>query len=450
MTKELDGQPVQQADGSWLLSYFMTVTNPAPDVDLSYGLVDEVDYPEGSVITVESASGRPGSPDVVADWDGQTQTQLVADGAALPANAQHVFDVTLRVVLPDDQRSEPGGWANSATVQSGVGGVITTEALAEADILIPELEISKTATPSAPFLRIGDTVEYEITIENTGEGDFTALYPAVFWDDLSDVLDDAELSADPVAAPETGTFAFTGGPEYRFQAPLLAEESITIRYTVAVADRGGNADLVNVAYVSTVLDDEIDAPAPEDCVDPACATTETPLAALDISKTVDQSSVAPGSTVSYTVTITNSGNADILDIDPAIVTDDLSDVLDDATYRDDAAADTGTVELTGSTLTWTGGLAAGETATITYSVLVDPTAPDGAEIVNLVVSDPTLLTLALDGGEAVRQVSTTSVVQRMANTGVDTWAGLRIAALLVALGAALAFIRQRRRLHSLA
>ena len=48
----------------------------------------------------------------------------------------------------------------------------------------------------------------------------------------------------------------------------------------------------------------------------------------------------------------------------------LDDVLDDADYNGDAAATSGTVTSTSNTVRWTGDLAVGATATITYSVTV--------------------------------------------------------------------------------
>ncbi|MEU6312330.1 hypothetical protein [Streptomyces sp. NPDC047014] len=99
--------------------------------------------------------------------------------------------------------------------------------------------------------------------------------------------------------------------------------------------------------------------------------------------------VTEGTTVTYRVTVTNTGtvagNGDF--------TDDLSDVLDDATFVAGSLSSTsGTANLTGNTLTWTGTLAPGGTATVTYQVRVDtpdtgdrmlvnyaaPTAPGGS------------------------------------------------------------------------
>ncbi|THA85783.1 DUF11 domain-containing protein [Streptomyces sp. A0592] len=99
--------------------------------------------------------------------------------------------------------------------------------------------------------------------------------------------------------------------------------------------------------------------------------------------------VNEGNTITYRLTVTNTGtvaaNGDF--------TDDLSDVLDDATFVPGSLTSTsGSANLAGNTLTWTGTLAPGGTATVTYQVWVDtpdrgdhtlvnyvaPTAPGGS------------------------------------------------------------------------
>ncbi len=376
-----------------------------------------------------------------ADWNGGTQRVLVADGAPLPPNAIHVFDVTVRALLPQDQESQTNGWSNLALVRSGVDGIVDAAAFAEADILIPELEIVKTAT-SDPVPRIGDTVRYEVTLENVGEGDFTALYPAVVWDDLVDVVDDGVLS-NLAATPDVGSFDPSGPTAYRWAAPLLAGGTVTLSYTVTIAD-GGNANLVNTAFVSTPTAVGPQTPAEADCDDPTCAITETPLPALAVDKSVDAQTVSPGGVLTYTVTVTNTGGVDIPDADPVTVTDDLTDVLDDSAYNGDATADTGAVDVVGSTLTWTGGLAIGEVATLTYTVTVNRGAAAGATLINVVVSDPTMVAFRAGGVEPADSATTTSTVQRVAVTGsTGIWNVFLIAVVLLLLGATVMQSRRR-------
>jgi hypothetical protein len=72
--------------------------------------------------------------------------------------------------------------------------------------------------------------------------------------------------------------------------------------------------------------------------------------------------------VGYTVTVTNSG---LVAYSGATFGDPLTGVLDDAAYNGDAVATAGSVSYASPTLTWTGNLAAGAKATITFSVTVN-------------------------------------------------------------------------------
>ena len=70
----------------------------------------------------------------------------------------------------------------------------------------------------------------------------------------------------------------------------------------------------------------------------------------------------------YTITITNTAASAYSGV---TFTVPLAGVLDDATYNNDAAATAGTVSYAARTLTWTGNLAAGAAATVTFSFTVN-------------------------------------------------------------------------------
>ena len=89
---------------------------------------------------------------------------------------------------------------------------------------------------------------------------------------------------------------------------------------------------------------------------------------LTIVKTANISTTTPGTTVGYTITVTDTGQTPYTG---ATVTDDLTGVLNDAAYNGDAAATAGTCRYASPALTWTGNLSPGDSATITYSVTVD-------------------------------------------------------------------------------
>ena len=88
----------------------------------------------------------------------------------------------------------------------------------------------------------------------------------------------------------------------------------------------------------------------------------------------------------YTITVADTGQTPYTG---AAITDDLTSVLADATYNGDAAATTGTLSYTSPTLTWTGDLNPGDTATITFTVTINNPDLGDKHLVNTVTStDP--------------------------------------------------------------
>ena len=96
--------------------------------------------------------------------------------------------------------------------------------------------------------------------------------------------------------------------------------------------------------------------------------------ALAFTKTADKTLYGPGDTVTYTVTVKNTGTSAWSAANPATFSDDLTNVLANANYNNNATATSGTVSYAAPVLSWSGALAAGATATITYSVTVKSTA----------------------------------------------------------------------------
>ena len=109
-----------------------------------------------------------------------------------------------------------------------------------------------------------------------------------------------------------------------------------------------------------------------------------PTGGFVIGKVADHGEIAPGGVLSYTITLRAGGVAGA----SGSVTDDLSGVLDKASYRNDARASSGTVVFDAATkqLVWTGTLGHGGHATITYSVTIHGSA-DGL-VSNRVLGSP--------------------------------------------------------------
>ncbi|XIG76400.1 hypothetical protein C1N81_25950 [Streptomyces sp. SGAir0957] len=117
---------------------------------------------------------------------------------------------------------------------------------------------------------------------------------------------------------------------------------------------------------------------------PSALAFSVPVPDLEVKKTAAPQKVSPGGKVTYTITAKNIGE---VDYPGAKLSDDLTDVLDDASYDGDAKASLGRVTYAAPKLSWRGDVPAGRTAKITYSVtLHDPLDGDG-KLTNNVTAD---------------------------------------------------------------
>jgi large repetitive protein len=224
-------------------------------------------------------------------------------------------------------------------------------------ILTPALTITKTASVSTTTP--GSVVGYTIVIDNTGGTSYSG---AAVTDDLSGVLDDATLNSG--AAATIGSVSYAS-PVLTWTGDLMAGQEAVVTYSVTIdsPDTSGDKDMSNTALSSAT-----GSTCPPGSPASACTAEVVVLTpALTITKTASVATVNPGSKVGYTITIANTGQTAY---SPATVTDDLTNVLNDASYDNDAAVGTGTLSYTAPTLTWSGTLAPGATATITYTVTV--------------------------------------------------------------------------------
>ena len=246
--------------------------------------------------------------------------------------------------------------------------------------------MTKSATPSSttPVVE-GQVISYTLTFDNSG-GKAAASVNEV--DDLSKVLDDATVTADPVLATGTGlTVGAISGGTFTVTGTLAAGATATVTYQVTVnTPDTGDHQLDNFVVKSGT-------PVPPSCLptDPDCTTN--PVPDLVVTKSVNPSStttVVEGQVLTYTLTFDNSGGKA-----PATVNhvDDLSKVLDDATVTSAPALATGsglTVgAISGGAFTVTGTLAAGATVTVTYQVTVNTPDTGDHQLDNFVVKSGT-------------------------------------------------------------
>ena len=239
--------------------------------------------------------------------------------------------------------------------------------------VVPIQTYSTVKTTTSTTVTPGGKVVYSITVTNTGRVPYTTQDPASLTDDLTQVLDDATYNDD---ADHGATYTT---PKLSWSGPLPVGEKIVITYSVTIhSPDTGDKKLHNTVITPP------EGGCPNGSTDPAC-TVNIPGAALHIVKSASVSSARPGQKIIYTIKISNTGQVAYTAAHPAVYTDDLTRVLDDAVYNGDA---TGPTTYTAPKLTWSAPLAVGETATITYSVTVRSPDPGDKFLDNVITTPP--------------------------------------------------------------
>ncbi|UPU43057.1 isopeptide-forming domain-containing fimbrial protein [Rhodococcus qingshengii] len=251
-------------------------------------------------------------------------------------------------------------------------------------VVSPKIAVVKSSDPvSGSNVVAGQDIKYTLSFSNTGNGAGEVAY----FDDLRQVVDKGALSGLAADAPLVATMVGSDG--FSVTGTLAAGESKTVTYSVKV-----NADVVGGVFVNNFVvpgtTPPVDPPEVCDPVTQLCTTHPVKVPGFTVAKAADPVSgtnVAAGQTITYTVTGANTGNTTL---DPVVLTDDLSKVLDNATLVDgslkatvdgvDGAAPT----LSGTTLTWTGALEAGKSVVLTYQVKINDGVAGGVLINNKV------------------------------------------------------------------
>ncbi|MEJ1089228.1 hypothetical protein WDU99_12975 [Microbacterium sp. Mu-80] len=317
-------------------------------------------------LRVEQLRGNsPGSTSL--HWDDSTISTDGKTSVTSPLDASAGVDSSDGVHRWESTGSNP--WGNQ--VASDHWAYSDVDASASIPLAAGCLEVDKSSDATADT-RAGDTVTYTVMATNTGSADYTVDNPAVVMDDLAGVLDDG-VFADDARADRDGTLSYQE-PLLAWNGALAVDESVTLTYSVVLGS-GGDRDVRNIAWAPK---DPQDAQTPvcegaggtDPVTGESCAEVRYPLPALTVAKTADRTDLpAVGERVEYQVVVANPGPGDYTDTAPATMTDDLSDVLDDATIVSGSlAATVGDVGIDGAQLSWTGALAAEESATITYTV----------------------------------------------------------------------------------
>lgn len=205
-----------------------------------------------------------------------------------------------------------------------------------------------------PAFRYGDTVRYKVVVTNTGQGTLTNI----------EVTDDKQ--------PTLGNFDIDS---------LEPGASQSHEYEITL-DPSTNGTVVNTASATadTPPDSNVSPTIPPDPAGFEVANYHT----VKTSDPAPEGVVSSGDKVIYTVAVTQEGTAPA----DAEFVDDLSDVLDDATYNHDVEASIGTAIFNNGRILWSGTIPVDGVATVTYSVTVKKIADLGDFHLENVVASP--------------------------------------------------------------
>ena len=307
--------------------------------------------PEG--MTFVSATGGGTYADGVVSWN----------LATMPLGQQFTYTIVATATVPDGStlvnRWGVDGGTPVTPLHPCPDPNTADESCATTTIPAVAVTYAKTSDPApGTAVKAGDTITYTVTATNSTAYSSTS---GKVTDDLSDVLDAATLTAPPTLVCTPGanacgqvhydagdsSFTWTSSPAH----PLAGGTTATITYTVTVKDDASGT-------VGNVL------------VEPGI-TVQHPIIVGD--KTVDKGAntlVDAGDTLTYTLVVENTG---AVNATSASAFDDLTNVLGNADLvAGSIHASTGTAVFDAATkhLVWSGPLAAGAEATVTYSVVV--------------------------------------------------------------------------------
>ncbi len=139
-------------------------------------------------------------------------------------------------------------------------------------------------------------MHYTITITDTGQTPYTG---ATVADDLTGLLDDAAYNGD--AAASVGGVSYAS-PVLTWTGSLAPGDTATVTFSATVSNPDTGNRILSTTATSTVSGSN----CPSGSTDPSCATS-VPVSVMTITNTASTSTTTPGSTVRYTVTVTNSG-----------------------------------------------------------------------------------------------------------------------------------------------
>jgi uncharacterized repeat protein (TIGR01451 family) len=279
-TTAVPGQPV---------TYTITVTNAGPSAVLGAVVADPLPPGiTGATWTCAPAGGATCTPSGAGD---------LADVVDLPSGASIVY-----TFVADVDGAASGNLVNTASVtppptvddpDPANNGATDTNALT------PVADLSITKDDGRTDALPGDVLTYTIVVANAGP---SAALAALVTDPLPAELSGATWTC--AGAAGGACAAASGSGDIAGAVDLPAGASVTFAVTATVA--AGNGSITNTAVVEAPAGVSDPDPADNSATD---VTVITPTGDLSVTKTDGLASVVPGTPITYTIVVANSGSS---------------------------------------------------------------------------------------------------------------------------------------------
>lgn len=392
LAKALEGTSAAHTAGSdvtigEIITYSLTTTLPegtTPGLVVTDSLPSGLAYVTGTA-TVDTSgfAGTVPTPTVTGgagDGDDVILTfgTITVTNDNNPANNSFIVRLQARVLdVPGNVGTNPPGQTslpNSATA-TVVSGPSATSNTVTATVVEPGLLITKRFIPEQAAAN--DTLTVTLVVTNTGTSDaFDVIVedplPQAKWTAISEGSTPAGFSFAVVSAPPTSTVRYSGGT-------VMAGQTLTFAFQATLTSGVSAGEvLTNTATVTQATTLPGADPGERDEPDVNASATLT-VTAPDIALAKDDSltSLVPGQTTVYTLTVSNIGGRDATGV---VVTDTVPAHMAFNAGNSDPGWSCVPDGNPGSTCTYTvGNLAAGSSVAIHFALSLDSPAPAGLD-----------------------------------------------------------------------
>ena len=323
----LPAQTIEDAVGGTTYTYTAYWTRNVPNLSVEKTVVSvggvKVDYTAASVniptakvgdaivwnITVTNSGNAAGSAALVDSIEGVKIYSVTDSGdktevtgrVSVPANDSLSYVAEYTVTTADKGKT----LRNTITLYNDDGSPIGSDTAP--DVKVENIDVEKvltgiyapnsTTAKTGTTAEVGDTIKWTITVTNNGDEAVTIGTPTDVLTVDGTPVGSSLVTISTSAVDTDGKYTISGKVEGQDASSIV----FTVEYTVRAEDL--NKQISNSATVNGV----------SDTADDTVNVGATP--ALSVTKTVNKTSVTVGDTVKYTITVKNTGNVDLTNVE---------------------------------------------------------------------------------------------------------------------------------------